>query len=501
MKRMLMFCAALLLSAATLFAGNPSPSPIEIPPDKIIRKSPEDRPIPGSYIVVLDRGVKPEGVVAGLRESKVEFLYNDALSGFAGEIGTGDLKYLAGLKEVIFIEEDAEYEINEVQQPGATWGLDRVEQRFLTLDGSYWYYPSIANPPGSFTTHAYVIDTGIAQHPNFGGRFLFGPGQSFTSVPGTVFDCHGHGTHVAGTIGSITYGVSKQVALHSVRVLNCAGSGTLAGVVAGVNWVTGNAVKPAVANMSLGGGLSPALNTAVDNSVLSGVFYAVAAGNNGANACSFSPSSSVQAFAVSATDINDQRPFWANFGPCVDIFAPGDGITSLWLSGGINTISGTSMASPHVAGAAALYLAQYPWAAPAQVRQALVTTGTTGIVGNPGVGSPNLFVFSRAGSLMASFNGTITAPFQQQVQPLGVAYFTGFGGLHEARLTGPAGTNFDLELWEWSNALMGFNMVAISAGATSTEHVIYHSTTESLYFWIVRSVAGVGPYTLRTSQP
>ena len=498
MKRVVMFVSILVLVALPVLAGNPEPRPIEIPPDKIIRK---EEPLPGLYVVVLARGTDPDKIASQLKESKVEFVYRDALNGFAGEIGPSDLAYLASLDVVEFIEEDSEFTTQETQQFGATWGLDRVEQRFLALDGSYWYYPNIANPPGSFTTHAYVIDTGIAVHPDFGGRFLFGPGQSFTSQPGTVFDCNGHGTHVAGTIGSNTYGVSKQVALHSVRVLSCAGGGTLAQVLAGVNWVTGNHIKPAVANMSLSGLASPALNAAVDNSVNAGVFYAVAAGNNGANACGFSPASAALANAVAATDITDTRPAFSNFGPCVDIFAPGVSITSLWLAGGINTISGTSMASPHVAGAAALYLAEYPWALPAQVRQSLLlTTGTTGVVINPGAGSPNLLLYSRARSLMASFTGTLTAVFQQHVQPLNVAYFATFGGPHEARLTGPAGTNFDLELYEWSIGLGGYIMVASSAGPTSTEHIIYHGISSN-YFWIVRSTAGIGVYTLRTSQP
>lgn len=498
MKRVVMFVSMLVLVALPVLAGNPDPRPTEIPPDKIIRK---EEPLPGLFVVVLARGVDPDKIASQLKESKVEFVYRDALNGFAGEIGPNDLAYLASLKEVEFIEEDAEYTTQETQQAGATWGLDRVDQRFLALDGSYWYYPNIANPPGSFTTHAYVIDTGIAPHADFGGRFLFGPGQSFTSQPGTVFDCHGHGTHVAGTLGSNTYGVSKQVALHAVRVLSCAGTATLAQVLAGVNWVTGNHIKPAVANMSLSGPLSLALNTAVDNSVNAGVFYAVAAGNNfGLNACNVSPASATLAFAVGATDMTDTRAGFSNIGPCVDIFAPGVAITSLWLGGGINTIPGTSMASPHVAGAAALYLAEYPWALPAQVRQALLTTGTTGVVINPGVGSPNLLLYSRARSLMASFTSTLTAVFQQHVQPLNVAYFATFGGPHEARLTGPAGTNFDLELYEWSIGLGGYILVASSAGPTSTEHIIYHGISSN-YFWIVRSTAGIGAYTLRTSQP
>ena len=503
MKRTLMFLALLLTVAVPLLAAGPAAEePSEIPEGKIIWKNPEDRPIHGEYVVVLKRGTEPNKVISELKESKIDFVYRDALSGFAGAIGPQDLEFLVSLPEVELIEENAEVTHAEVQQIGATWGLDRVDQRFRPLNTTYWYYPSLANPLGSFTTHAYVLDSGIAQHPNFGGRFLFGPGQGFTVIAdgNGIFDCNGHGTHVAGTIGSNTYGVSKQVALHSVRVLDCGGGGTFAGVIAGVNWVTGNHIKPAVANMSIQGGLFVALNMAIDNSVTAGVFYAVAATNFGADACNFSPASAALAFTVGATDINDQRPAFSGFGPCVEMFAPGVAVTSLWLGGGINTIDGTSMATPHVAGAAALYLAEYPWAPPAQVRQALQTTGTTGVLGNIGAGSPNLLLYSRSGGLMASFTGNLTVPFQQQVQPLGIAYFTSLAGPHEAQLTGPAGTNFDLELYEWSPGLGGFILVANSIGATSSERIIYHGT-ESLYFWVVRSTAGTGAYTLRTSQP
>lgn len=503
MRKALMFVALFLFAATALFAGNPSPVPSEVPADKIIRK---DRPLPGLYIVVLKDKTDPDAVIARLRSSKIDHVYKNSLSGFAGAISDADLEVLASLPEVEFIEEDAEVTADETQQAGATWGLDRVEQRFLPLDGSYWYYPNIANTAGSFTTRAYVIDTGISPHANFGGRYLFGPGQGFTVIfdGNGVFGCPGiggHGTHVAGTIGSNTWGVSKQVALHSVRVLDCNGNGTLGGVIAGVNWVQANHIKPAVANMSLGGPFSPALNTATDNLVGAGVFVTSAAGNGfGANACNVSPASAVLSFTVGATNILDQRAVFSNIGPCIDNFAPGDDITSTFHGGGTALMDGTSMAAPHVAGAAALYLAEYPWAAPAQVRQHLLTTGTANVLTNIGLGSPNLLLFSRSNSLMASFNGTIAFAFQQVVHPHGIAYFAKHAGPHEARLTGPVGTNFDLELYKWDTGLMSFLLVASSAGATSTERVIYHGP-ESLYFWIVRSAAGTGAYTLRTSQP
>jgi subtilisin family serine protease len=210
-------------------------------------------------------------------------------------------------------------------------------------------------------------------------------------------DCHGHGTHVSGTIGGTTYGLAKEVSLVAVRVLDCAGSGTTAQVVAGIDWVTANAVKPAVANMSLGGGADAAIDEAVQRSIAAGVTYAIASGNSNADACGFSPARVPEAITVNATDINDARASFSNFGTCTDIFAPGVDITSSWLNGGTNTISGTSMATPHVAGAAALYLADHPDAAPADVATALTGNGTPGKVTDPGAGSPNVLLFTGAG--------------------------------------------------------------------------------------------------------
>jgi len=241
--------------------------------------------------------------------------------------------------------------------------------------------------------HAYIIDTGIRfSHQTFGGRATSG----FDAVDGgSADDCNGHGTHVSGTVGGSQYGVSKGVQLVAVRVLNCSGSGTTAQVVAGINWVTSHAIKPAVANMSLGGGASTSIDNAVNNSINSGVTYAIAAGNSNANACNFSPARVGAAITVGATGQNDARASFSNFGTCVDIFAPGVGITSSWDTSNTatNTISGTSMATPHVTGAAAQVLSAHPTFTPAQVRNELVANATTGVVGSPGSGSPNRLLF------------------------------------------------------------------------------------------------------------
>jgi hypothetical protein len=226
-----------------------------------------------------------------------------------------------------------------------------------------------------------------------------GNGYTAVSDGNGTNDCNGHGTHVAGTTGGTGYGVAKQVTIHPVRVLNCQGSGTTAGVIAGVDWVTQNHVKPAVANMSLGGGASSSLDSAVSNSINAGVSYAIAAGNSNANACNYSPARVAAANTVGATTNTDARSSFSNYGTCLDIFAPGSSITSAWNTSdsATNTISGTSMATPHVAGAIALYLETNPSASPATVTQALVNNSTTGVVTNPGSGSPNRLLYSLFG--------------------------------------------------------------------------------------------------------
>ncbi len=427
----------------------------------------------------------------------VDYEYQDALTGFAGKFDRENIRKLATLEEVLFIEEDAVYTTAEVQQAGATWGLDRVDQRFLALDGSYWYYNNFTNPTGSWAVHAYVLDTGIAPHANYAGRLLNSPGDFF----GLLGDCNGHGTHVAGTLGSTTWGVAKQVALHPVRVFNAGCTTSLAAIIAGVNWVTANAKKPAVANMSLQGPFSLAMNTAINNSVNSGVNYAVAAGNFSVDACNISPASAALALTAGATDINDAKAGFSNFGPCVDLFAPGVNIISTFPGGGTAISQGTSMASPHVAGAEALYFMEYPWASSAQAQQAILATVTTNVLTALGAGSPNRLLNTRLGSQMASFSSPIS-PFQVQIQPRGTFYFGRFAGPHEARLTGPAGTDFDLELYRWQTGGPGFVQVGVSATlGTSTERIIFHGTGDALYFWAVSSASGSGTYTLRTSQP
>jgi subtilisin family serine protease len=323
-----------------------------------------------SYIVTLAPGNVPSQVAARAEQQfggRTEHVYTAALNGFAIELPAAAAARLRTLPGVVGVEADQTVQADG-QETGATWGLDRIDQQSATLDGTYNY-----TADGTGVT-AYVIDTGIEfSNVDFGGRAVSGVDE----VDGrSADDCNGHGTHVAGTIGGTKYGVAKKVSLVAVRVLDCRGSGTTSGVIAGVDWVTKYHKPLAVANMSLGGGLSPDLDAAVTNSISSGVTYAIAAGNGNSqgiaqDACNYSPARVPDALTVGATDKTDTPASWSNYGSCVDLFAPGVGITSDWYARksntATNTISGTSMATPHVTGVAALYLQRHTGASPATV--------------------------------------------------------------------------------------------------------------------------------------
>ncbi|SDP73433.1 S8 family peptidase [Lentzea jiangxiensis] len=343
--------------------------------------------ITGSFIVKLKEGKGNSHALASRFGAKVERDYT-SFGGFNVKLTEKQAKRLAADPSVEFVEADQVVRTQATQTNPPSWGLDRIDQRNLPLNSSYSYTST-----GSGVT-AYVIDTGVrVSHSTFGGRAT--NGRDFVDNDAVAQDGNGHGTHVAGTIAGAQYGVAKNARIVAVRVLDNNGSGTLAGVAAGIDWVGNNAVKPAVANLSLGGGANATLDTAVRNAVAKGVTFAVAAGNSNANASGFSPARVTEAITVGSTDRTDARSSFSNYGSVLDIFAPGRDITSSWHTSdsATSTISGTSMATPHVAGAAARYLSTNPSASPAAVASYLVAQSTPSKVTNPGTGSPNRLLY------------------------------------------------------------------------------------------------------------
>jgi subtilisin family serine protease len=453
---------------------------------------------PGSYIVVLkdSEALRRDGVDATARGLQTRYggaigqTFRHALRGFELNVSEAAARRLAAHPAVEYVQQNGIYTITATQSPTPSWGLDRIDQRNLPLNNSYTY------PTTASGVRAYIIDTGVRfTHTDFGGRAVSG----FDAIDGgSADDGHGHGTHVAGTVGGTSYGVAKGVTLVGVRVLNNAGSGTTAQVAAGIDWVTGDhdPGELAVANMSLGGGIDTTLDNAVANSIADGVTYALAAGNdNGANACNTSPARTPNAITVGSTTSTDARSSFSNIGTCLDIFAPGSSITSAWRTSdtATNTISGTSMATPHVAGAAALVLAQNPSFTPQQVRDSLVNNATTGVISNPGTGSPNRLLFVVNGTPPANDFSISVSPTSRTTAAGGSVTAT----VNTATTSGSAQTVSLSASGLPAGASASFNPASVTSGGSSTMTITTAGTTPAGTYSV--TITGTGTSATHTT--
>jgi subtilisin family serine protease len=472
-----------------------------------IRRGRGGRLVEDSYVVVLApeaAGAPARAVghvaaeMAARHRGRLTHLYQHALRGFAMRLSPAEAERLADDPRVAYVEQDVEMELMEVQS-SAPWGLDRTDQRDLPLSGTY------DGQAGGAGVNVYVLDTGIrATHVEFGGRAR----HAFSAIDDGrgADDCHGHGTHVAGTIGGSTAGVAKGATLWALRVLDCTGSGPMSATIAAVDWVTAYHVKPAVANMSLGSPAWQALDDAIRRSIAAGVTYVVAGGNYNDDACLMSPARVGEALTAGAITATDERAGFSNWGPCLDLFAPGVGVVSSYHTSDVamGSMSGTSMATPHVAGVAALYLQRDAAASPAAVASAVVGNATAGKVRSPGAGSPDLVLYSMFPAADAPctgcehYSGTLTRTGARQKQPDGGTYQASVPGLHHGWLRGPAGTNFNLVLRHFDGAV--WKVVAFSRGAASSEEVVHHGPAGK-YQWKVRSAEGAGSYDLWMTRP
>ena len=409
--------------------------PTEPPEIVPLYEASEDKVVVGQYIVVYKDELQGMSAMSSTT-SEVEaaggeilYTYAAAINGFSAKLNDEVLNKLRQDPNLAYIEEDQKISVSDdengevntqsIETGIPSWGIDRIDQRFLPLDDRY-YYPSSSG----VGVHVYVVDTGIRfDHEQFGGRAV--SGYDFVNYDADASDCDGHGTHVAGTIGGTTVGVAKNVSLIAVRVLDCGGNGTISQVLAGIDWVAANAVKPAVANMSLGGGASTSIDTAVKNAINKGITFVVASGNDGYDACLYSPARVSSAITVGATDSSDRDTSFSNYGSCLDLYAPGAGITSSTITN-TNTYeswNGTSMATPHVTGAVALYLAGNPTASPATVASAIITNSTKNVIYFPygQGGSPNRLLYTSnavpttAPTLVSPISGFFTNDYNPDI--------------------------------------------------------------------------------------
>jgi subtilisin family serine protease len=434
--------------------------------------------IDGAYIVVMkDEVADVDGEVNKIDKQfgfKAKFRYKSALKGFAGNFSAAAVDALRKDPRVAYIEQDQEVYL-VATQTNPTWGLDRIDQQSLPLNQSYTY-----NQTGT-GVDAYIIDTGIlTSHTDFGGRAV--AGYDVITSGGSAIDGNGHGTHVAGTVGGTTYGVAKGTRLIAVRVLDNSGSGSNSGVIAGIDWVTNDhTTRPAVANMSLGGGISTTLDAAVKRSILDGVTYCVAAGNNGLNATNFSPARVTEAITVGATNSADAFASWSNFGSVVDISAPGVSITSAWITSNTatNTISGTSMATPHVTGAAALFLEANPTATPAAVQSALKASGTPNKITGLPTGTVNLLLYSVI--------GTVSPPTPPAAPALSSPANAATGVAISPTLTWIASTGATSYTVQVSTSSIFTTTVYNVSGITGTSTTVTGLAVNTVYYWRVNA--------------
>jgi subtilisin family serine protease len=438
----------------------------------------------GTWIVTLRDGVRSANVAHGMARQhggQVGHVYTHALNGFSFRGSQTAATALMRNPNVVLVEADAEVWLDATQN-NATWGLDRIDQRNLPLDGTYKYNATGAG------VNVYVIDSGIHySHNDFGGRAKLGRDVVGGITPAGS-DCNGHGTHVAGTIGGSTWGVAKDVTLYSVRVFSCSGSSSWETIIAGIDWVTANAVKPAVANMSLGGGSNTSVDSATRNMINSGVATAVAAGNGNfigrqADACNYSPARVPEAMTISATNSSDQKASWANYGNCVDWFAPGVSITSAWhtSNSATNTISGTSMASPHTAGVAAQVLEANPtWSAQA-VRDAIYSKTTKNKVSSSSTSNNHLLFTDFAAG---SGGGGDTTP------PAAPTNLTATAGDARVDLTWTSNTESDLAGYNvYRSTTSGGSYSKLNASLVNTNvYTDWSVNNGTTYHYVVRAV-------------
>ena len=528
MKKMVLVSVA-LCAGALAFSILPSKSSAKN--DKFHRSQ---KPIANHYIVVMNEDVADFGDDNGVGNAVSELartyggrvgkIYSSALKGYSAEMTETDAVKLSEDPRVKYVEEDGVVEGQAIQTNSPSWGIARIDQRNYSypLDTNYNYSTSGRG------VSVFVLDTRVlVTHPDFEGRAVAAYDYFNDNTP--ISNCNAHGTHVAGTIGSRTYGVAKDVTLYSVAVIPCTGLGTSTSVLAGIDWVNRHASRPAVVNMSLAAASYQALDDAVQNSINSGITYVVAAGNYSADACGYSPARLPAAITVGSIGESDTRDPSTNYGSCIDVFAPGVYITSTWNDGGSGLLAGTSTASPHVAGAAALFLEANPGASPRQVSDQITSQATGGAVYGAGTGSPNLLLYTLdlAGAPVptpsptpapsptptpsptpsptptpvpscsgASFSGTLTPGFYDyQSSKVG---FPGQNGNYAGSLSVPTGSTFTLYLEKKKGQKWG--TVASAAGTSSIASVAYNGASGT-YRWKVQATNGSGTYGLCSVTP